>query len=391
MTPQSVSEQTKPDGGPGEANQSVSGPAAVHELHGQEKAARRWVRPLFLFVLPGLLAVGFSIWIVVGSPYVKTENAYTHSDIAAVSAEISAPIVQVMITENTPVEAGRILFTLDEEPFRLTLLEMQASLERKKRDIDTLKASYREKLISLEVAKSDAAFAAREYQRQSELASSRVVSEARFDRARHERDVARQRVTGVGSDLERLLVSLAGDPELPVEIHPSVMEAQAKVARAELNLTRTKVRAPLSGVASNVPKTGDYIRAGFPAMSIVDTDEIWIEANFKETQLTFVEPGQRVIIRIDGFPGWEWGGSVESIASATGSQFSILPALNSSGNWVKVVQRIPVRIRIEPKGDEPLLRAGMSTHVSIDTGARRGAFTGKKPPRLLEDSTRVQP
>lgn len=150
------------------------------------------------------------------------------------------------------------------------------------------------------------------------------------------------------------------------------------------------MRAPLDGYVSNVPNKSDFIRSGFPAMSIVGTKDIWIEANFKETQLTFVEPGQPVTIKVDAFPGWEWEGYVESIASATGSEFSILPAQNSTGNWVKVVQRIPVRIRIEPKGDEPVLGVGFSAHVSIDIGERRGAFAPRRPARTLDDDETLQ-
>ena len=348
------------------------------------KSSNKTKRMVFLYGLPGLVTLASILYFVIGSPHVSTENAYTRADIAAVNAEISAPVREVFVGENTPVEEGALLFRLDREPFEIKLKEMQANLEKERRDIETIKASYREKLVALEVAKADRSYAEREYERQRKLASTRVVSESRLDRAQHDMDVARQRVQIVTQDLEGLLVSLAGDPNLAADQHPSVMEAQAKVARAELDLMRTEVHAPFAGVVSNVPKRGDYVRAGFPAMSLVATQNLWIEANFKETQLTYVEAGQPVTIHVDTYPGWEWKGEVESIASATGAEFSILPAQNASGNWVKVVQRVPVRIRILPEGDEPLLRAGLSTHVSIDTGVRRGAFTPKKPPREKE-------
>lgn len=368
--------------------QAAPAPAAANaDIHSLPDSVprhpRNYLRMVFLYLLPALVVIAAATWFIVGTQFVKTENAYTKADIASVTAQVSAPVIEVFIKENRPVEEGDLLFRLDKETFQIHLMEVRASLERHRRDLETLKAGYREKLLSLEVAKSDAAFAEREYRRQSELASTRVVSESRFDRARHEMDVARQRVTIVQQDLKRLLVSLGGDPELAADAHPRVMEAQAKVARAELDLARTDIYAPLTGIASKVPDKGDYIRAGFPAMSVVATTGVWIEANFKETQLTFVEPGQPVIIKVDAFPGWEWEGYVESIASATGGEFSILPAMNSSGNWVKVVQRVPVRIKIEPRGHEPLLRAGLSTHLSIDTGVRRGTFSPRKEPRLI--------
>lgn len=366
----------------------VAANADIHELPASAPRHRpNLVRIVLLYVLPAIAIIAAASWFIVGTQFIKTENAYTKSDIASVTALVSAPITEVFVKENRPVTEGDLLFRLDREPFQIRLTEVRASLERHRRDLETLKAGYREKLLSLEVAKSDAAFAEREYRRQSELASTRVVSESRFDRARHEMDVARQHVTIVQQDLKRLLVSLGGDPELAADAHPRVMEAQAKVARAELDLARTDIHAPLTGIASKVPDKGDYIRAGFPAMSVVATTDVWIEANFKETQLTHVEPGQPVIIKVDAFPGWEWDGYVESIASATGGEFSILPAMNSSGNWVKVVQRVPVRIKIEPRGHEPLLRAGLSTHLSIDTGVRRGTFSPRKEPRLIERET----
>lgn len=358
--------------------------ADVHELPASAPRPQpNYIRIVLLYLLPALLVIATLAWFIIGSAFVKTENAYTKADIATVSAQVSATVTAVFAKENHPVNEGDLLFQLDREPFTIRLMEVQASLEQHRRDLETLKASYLEKQIALDVAKSDAGFAEREYRRQSKLASSRVVSEARLDKARHDMDVARQRVTLVHQDLARLLVSLGGDPDLAADAHPRVMEARAKVARAELDLSRTDVRAPLSGIASKVPDKGDYIRAGFPAMSVVATQGIWIEANFKETQLTFVEPGQPVTIKVDAFPGWEWEGYVESIASATASEFSILPAMNSSGNWVKVVQRVPVRIKIEPRGHEPLLRVGLSTHVAIDTGVRRGTFAPRKEPRLI--------
>ncbi len=369
----------------------VAPAAGAHELPAAPAPERvSLYRIVFLYIIPGLLVLATAAFFIIGSPYVKTENAYTKAEIAAVSAQVSAPVTEIFVKENHIVREGDLLFRLDDEPFRIKSMEVEASLEDHRREVEALKSAYREKLIALDVAKSDAAFAEREFKRQSELASTRVVSEARFDRAQHDMNVARQKVTIVSQDLVGLLVALAGNPDLPVEQHPGVIEAQAKVTRAALDLARTEVRAPLDGYVSNVPNRGDFIRAGFPALSIVATSDIWIEANFKETQLTFVEPGQPVKIKVDAFPGWEWDGYVESIASATGSEFSILPAQNSTGNWVIVVLRIPVRIRIEPRGDEPVLGVGFSAHVSIDIGIRRGTFAPRRPARTIAPDDTLQ-
>lgn len=207
--------------------------ADVHELPspGTEKRTSL-VRIIFLYALPALLTLATAAFFIIGTPYVKTENAYTKAEIAAVSAQVSAPVVELFVKENRVVSEGDLLFRLDDEPFRIKAMEVEASLEDQRRDIEALKSSYREKLIALDVAKSDAAFAEREFKRQSELASTRVVSEARFDRARHQMDVARQKVTIVSQDLQGLLVALAGNPDLPVEEHPAVIEEQAKATRA---------------------------------------------------------------------------------------------------------------------------------------------------------------
>ena len=201
---------------------------------------------------------------------------------------------------------------------------------------------------------------------------SAVVRKKRcVDAARHDRDTAAQQIAITREALEQLAAQLGGRPGTPLEEHPLYKESQAALDDALLNLEHTEVRAPFSGVAQKKPQQGQYVRTGEPVMAVVADRGMWIEANYKETDLTHVRPGQPVDIRVDTYPGRHWRGTVQSLSQTSGSEFSLLPPQNATGNWVKVVQRIPVRIAIQFQETAPPLRAGMSTVVEIDTGYHR--------------------
>jgi membrane fusion protein (multidrug efflux system) len=332
---------------------------------------RRWLRRVLLLLGPLLVLLVGGYFYVTGGRYVDTDDAYVRADMVAVTAEVSGPIVEVDVRENQHVDPGQVLFRLDEQPFKIALAKAEASLRKAENDVRALKASYQQKQQELELAHKDVAFAEQEFQRQAKLAKRDFASEAKYDEAEHNLAVAHQHVAMTEQELHGLLADLAGNPDIPVDQHPTYLEAKAARDQAALDLKHAAVRAPFAGVASQKPDLGDYVSAGTPVMSIVADRDAWVEANFKETDLTHVRPGQPATVEVDTYPDHKWQATVESISQATGAQFSVLPAQNASGNWVKVVQRIPVRIALRTDPDDPPLRAGMSVTAEIDTGHRR--------------------
>jgi membrane fusion protein (multidrug efflux system) len=223
------------------------------------------------------------------------------------------------------------------------------------------------------MANDNVGLAKREYARREKLFNAKTISESDYDEARNQYSVAQAQVSGVKQDIQRILSDLNGNPDIAPDDHPRVQAAQAKVAQAELDLRRATLVAPTDGIVSQIDniRPGTYLSAGRPAFSLVADKDAWIDANLKETDLTYVRPGQEATVTVDTYPGVDFKATVESVGAATGSEFSALPAQNATGNWVKVVQRIPVRLKIEPAADQPPLRAGMSVEVEIDTGHTR--------------------
>jgi len=332
---------------------------------------RRTVRRTLMLLGPLLVAAaGGYLWLT-GGRYVGTDNAYVKADTEMVSPQVSGPIAAAEVAANQPVAAGQVLFRIDDAPFRLALARADAELNAARTQIESLKASYRQKQASLTLARTNEAFARQELDRQAQLLKSNVVARARYDEARHAFDAAHAQLGVVQQDIAQTLAELAGDADIAVEAHPTWRAAQAARDRAALDLAHTAVRAGIAGTAGKKLVPGQYVTAGEPVMSVVADGNAWIEANFKETDLTHVQPGQAVTFDVDTYPGRRWTGTVESISQATGAEFSILPPQNATGNWVKVVQRIPVRIAVAARPGDPPLRAGMSTDVEIDTGHRR--------------------
>jgi membrane fusion protein (multidrug efflux system) len=332
---------------------------------------RRWLRRVLLLLGPLLVLLVGGYFYVTGGRFVGTDDAYVKADMVAIAAQVSGPIVEVDVHENQHVDPRQVLFRIDQQPFKIALAQAEARLKKADDDVRALEASYHQKQQELELAHKNVAYAEQEFHRQASLAKRDFASRAKYDEAQHNLDVAHQHVAMTEQELRSLLADLGGSPDLPVEQHASYLEAKAARDRAALDLQHTIVRAPFAGVASQKPYLGDYVTAGTPVMSIVADQDVWVEANFKETDLTHVRTGQPATVTVDTYPGRTWPGTVESISQATGAQFSVLPPQNASGNWVKVVQRIPVRIVLKTKPGEPPLRAGMSVVAEIDTGHRR--------------------
>lgn len=324
-----------------------------------------------LMGVPILVIAFIGLWIYAsGGRWMQTENAYVKADKAQISAEIFGTITILNVRSNQHVNAGDLLFGLDTQRFKAALEAARAAYNVALGQVLAEQATYHQRLSERDLAQENLGFARRELQRQMGLTKRKIVAEATLDEYIHNRDVAAARLRTKEQEIAVLHARL-GDPEASASVHPLVLGEQARVDLAQEDLQHAVIRSPIAGITGAVPVLGDYVRAGAPAMVIVADQGLWIEANFKETALTHMRVGQKVKLRLDAYPDSPLSGHVASIDPATGSEFSLLPPQNASGNWVKVVQRVPVRIALDGYQGKPVLRAGMSVHVRIDTGYHR--------------------
>ena len=337
------------------------------------RSPRRPLRSILLLAGPLVAIVGGAYVYYTSGRVVGTDNAYVKADVGVVSAEVAGPIATLNVHENARVEAGDVLFTIDDRPFRVALDRGNAQLAAINDFVESTKASYRQSLEQLALARTNAAYEQRELDRLTALAERKLTSDVAVDEQRHDRDVANQEIQVTERALDAIRARLGGDLDRPVTEQAAYLAAKSIRDAAELDLEHTVVHAPFSGIASQVPTLGQHVQPGGPIMTIVADRGMWIEANFKETDLTHVAVGQPVEIHLDTYPDRHWSGRVESISQATGAEFSVIPAQNATGNWVKITQRIPVRIAIDTRSDDPELRAGMSAIIDIDTGYERPA------------------
>ncbi|MFI5000741.1 MAG: HlyD family secretion protein [Reyranellales bacterium] len=310
------------------------------------------------------------VWMTSGR-YIETDNAYVKGDRVYVASELSGPIVEVAVHENQHVSRGQLLYKLDDTPYRIALAKIESEIEIQRADIRGLRAQWRTKREDIKAALSQQVYAQADYDRQKDLAERKFAPAAKMEESRMSLEVARQRIASAQEDLTRIEAALAGDPKIKVDDHPKVKQMLAARDEALLNLRRTTIEAPLDGLVSKVLVPGSYAVTGVPSIAVVADTDLWIEANFKETELTRVRIGQPVTITVDTFPDMHCTGKVTSLAQSTGAEFAVLPPQNATGNWVKVVQRIPVRSSVICKEGDPPLRVGMSTTIEIDTGHRR--------------------
>lgn len=324
-----------------------------------------------------------------GGRYVTTENAYVKADIARVSAEVTGRVKSVMVNDHGRVKKGQLLLKLDDAPFKIALAKAEAEVDVTRRNVETMIAQWREAKSELKEAEGQVQYWSAQLERSKKLSDRRILSYAKLEEVQNGARGARDRVTLMKAKVQRMLTQLGGKSEMPVDSHPLVREKIAARNEAALNLKRTEIKAPVSGIAVNVKlQPGEHVEPDKPLFALVVDSRPWVEANFKETELTHVRQGMKATVVLDIYPGVEWEADVISISPATGAEFALLPPQNASGNWVKVVQRLPVRLVLKPRPGEPPLRAGMTASVSIDTERERklshllGIFTaiaGDKP------------
>ena len=333
----------------------------------------RFVLRMVLLVVAPLAAVAVGVYLYAESGrYVTTENAYVKANVVAISADVSGRVEWVGVEDNTLVREGQVLFRLEQQPFGIALHRTEAELDLVRMEVEHLRTDYREALAQVAEEEERVKFLARQLARQEKLRDRKLGSEEAYDRAAHDLALSKRRVRVLRQRVQRTLQSLGGDPEVQVEEHARFLRARAERDQAAIALADTLVEAPVDGVVSSMKlQAGEYVEEGEAVFSIIEHGKVWVEANLKETQLTHVLEGQSAAVAIDAYPGVEWKATVDAIAPATGAEFSVLPPQNATGNWVKVVQRIPVLLDIaRPEGASPL-RAGMTVSVSIDTERER--------------------
>jgi membrane fusion protein (multidrug efflux system) len=351
----------------------------------EKKPAKRFLRGrlrlILLVALPLLAAaIGGYLYLTSGR-YITTDNAYVGSQKVLITPDISGKVVHVNVREGQHVKTGDELFEIDPQPFRLVLDQAKAKLETVRTDFANLKSDYQIYSQLAEVAQQNAELKKSDVERKRTLAASKAGSQLDYETAKSAQLTALLQAQLAVQRKDQAFNQLLGDANLPIEKFPAYQQAKAAVDQAQRDLDHTMLRAPIDGMATQVDniQLGRFVPAGTPVFSVIDDSAPWVDANPKETDITNLKIGQPVNVWIDTFPDVTFTGKVQSVSPGTGAQFAILPPQNASGNWVKVVQRVPLRVSLDSNPALSGLRAGMSAYVEIDTGKRPGLFSSGEP------------
>ncbi len=356
---------------PAEQRAKTRTPAADEVRRIRRRERMRWV--LFA-LLPLALIVGAYLYIS-GGQVMSTDDAYVQADRVGVSTDVSGIVQDVAVKDNQYVAAGQVLYRLDPRQFQIALDNAKANLAQTALSIEAMKQDYKRMVSDVAAQQAQVDLDQVNFDRNALLLRSATVSQAVYDQTHYALENDKGKLAALREQTHMQLAKLGGDPDIAVTQHPQYRQAQAQVEEAQRQLDHTIITAPFAGTVTNVPAIapGKYLAASTTAFFLVDTDHVWVEATPKETELTYVHPGQPVIVTVDTYPDFEWHGVVESVSPAAAQEFSLLPAQNTSGNWVKVVQRVPMRVRLDTSDKNlPPLRAGMSVIVDVDTGHARG-------------------
>jgi membrane fusion protein (multidrug efflux system) len=337
-------------------------------------ALRRYRRTLLLVVLPLAAVIAGLVFYLNGGRYVTTDDAYVGAQKVLITPDISGKIEKVVVREGQRVNQGDLLFELDPVPFQLAVDQAKATLAQAKTSHENLMANIRIYGQMGDLMQQSADLKQRDVDRKAALAKQNFGSQLDLDNSSNALVTVRAELAFVQQQLSSAKTQLLGDPNLPLEQFPPYAQAKAALAQAERNLDHTEMRAPIAGIATQVDQIqlGRFIPAGTPVFSIIDTANPWVDANLKESDFTYIGVGESVSIEVDAFPDHVFKGSIGSLSPGTGAQFAILPPQNATGNFVKVVQRVPVRIYFDSNDkDVQKLKAGMSAYTTIDTGHRR--------------------
>ncbi len=346
---------------------------------------QRLRRPL-LVVVPIVLAVVGAAMYLAEEPYVSTDDAFIRAAKESINARVSGQVVEIAVRDNQRVQKGQLLVRIDPEPYQITVDQAQAALGTARLQIEALKTKYHQQQAELQSAKDSATFDEHEFVRQKALVASDFSSRSAYERAETDLKVARQNITSFEQQIANTVVALNDDPNIEIDRHPTVREAKAKLDRAKLDLSYATVLAPDDGMVTKVDdlQVGDYVNPGAAVFSLLSSRRIWVEANFRETGLNHMRPGQAATIDVDAFPDRTFKAHVVSMSPGTGSDFAVLPPENATGNWVKVVQRLPVRLEFDDVAADQPLFSGLSVIVEIDTGYRRSLWHPFQTARAAE-------
>lgn len=351
-------------------------PALAIRKSSDKKALRKRLRkPLMLGGGLGIVVVAAYLYYT-GGRYESTDDAYVQTATVAISADVAGRVSEIDVHDNQQVKKGQVLFHLDDAKYHIAVERATAQLADARLKVQMLKAAYRQRKADVDTAHANLNFAQKEYQRQRHLAAKHLNSQLQLDQATHALADAKSQYDAAQQALNAAIANLAGNPDIAPNQHPAVQQAQAELDQAKLNLQDTIVKAPANGIVTRVEQlqVGNYIQASVPVFALVASQHVWIQANFKENQIAHMRAGDRAQIEIDSYPGKTFYGKLVSLSPGTGAQFSVLPPENATGNWVKVVQRLPVRIELDHLDAQYPLKAGLSASVRVDTRYQRHLF-----------------